>query len=242
MGAWFDHYDVALGYRNIPVKLDLSREDPLAASLMEMGYEYFYSLKLAYMLEEPEGRSAAGVDAKSGKVIFRESGGEESALSYSDLEGSWARKQLEALAGYGIGWSGGVCHPKKELTQIDLLTLLVSADGYRYDPETGSADELYRRAYQMGILTPAARQDQKHLTRGETVRLLLDCAGFGSTAKLQGIFTCSYTDREQIPADLLGYAALAQGLGIVGKDGSFDAGRTATRAEAAVMLYNFMNR
>ena len=70
----------------------------------------------------------------------------------------------------------------------------------------------------------------------------LDCAGFGSTAKLQGIFTCSYTDREQIPADLLGYAALAQGLGIVGKDGSFDAGRTATRAEAAVMLYNFMNR
>ncbi|MCI8302890.1 MAG: hypothetical protein HFF68_09065 [Oscillospiraceae bacterium] len=242
MGAWFDHYDVALGYRNIPVKLDLSREDPLAASLMEMGYEYFYSLKLAYTLEEPEGRSAAGVDAKSGKVIFRKSGGEESALSYSDLEGSWARKQLETLAGYGIGWSGGVCRPKKELTQIDLLTLLVSADGYRYDPETGSADDLYRRAYQLGILTPAARQDQKRLTRGETVRLLLDCAGFGSTAKLQGIFTCSYTDREQIPADLLGYAALAQGLGIVGKDGSFDAGRTATRTEAAVMLYNFMNR
>lgn len=242
LDAWFDHYNVTLSYQNIPVKLDLSREDPLAASLLEMGYEYFYELKLAYTLEEPEGQMSVGVDAKTGKVITRDSGGEETALRYSDLEGSWARKPLEALAEYGIGWSGGVCLPKKELTQIDLLALLVSADGYRYDEENGGADDLYRRAYQLGILTPAARQDQKRLTRGETVQLLLDGAGYGGTAKLQGIFTCSYADRESIPADLLGYAALAQGLGIVNKDGSFEAGRTATRAEAAVMLYNFMNR
>lgn len=242
LDAWFDHYSVTLSYQNIPVKLDLSREDPLAASLLEMGYEYFYELKLAYTLEEPEGQMSVGVDAKTGKVITRDSGGGETALRYSDLEGSWARKPLEALAEYGIGWSGGVCLPKKELTQIDLLALLVSADGYRYDEENGDADGLYRRAYQLGILTPAARQDQKRLTRGETVQLLLDGAGYGGTARLRGIFTCSYADRESIPADLLGYAALAQGLGIVNKDVSFEAGRTATRAEAAVMLYNFMNR
>lgn len=242
LDAWFDHYNVTLSYQNIPVKLDLSREDPLAASLLEMGYEYFYELKLAYTLEEPEGQMSVGVDAKTGKVITRDSGGGETALRYSDLEGSWARKPLEALAEYGIGWSGGVCLPKKELTQIDLLALLVSADGYRYDEENGDADGLYRRAYQLGILTPAARQDQKRLTRGETVQLLLDGAGYGGTARLRGIFTCSYADRESIPADLLGYAALAQGLGIVNKDVSFEAGRTATRAEAAVMLYNFMNR
>ena len=80
------------------------------------------------------------------------------------------------------------------------------------------------------------------MTRGETVRMLLNGAGFGGTARLQGIFTCSYADRDQIPADLLGYAALAQGLGMVGADGDFAAGRNATRAEAAVMLYHLMNR
>ena len=71
--------------------------------------------------------------------------------------------------------------------------------------------------------------------------MLLDCAGYGAAAKLQGIFTCSFTDREDIPVGLLGYAALAQGLGAV-TGGSFDAGRTVTRAEAAVMLYNLMRR
>jgi len=79
-------------------------------------------------------------------------------------------------------------------------------------------------------------------TRGETVRMLLQGAGFGPVARLQGIFTCAYADRDQIPADLLGYAALAQGLGMVGAGGDFAAGRSATRAEAAVMLYHLMNR
>ena len=74
------------------------------------------------------------------------------------------------------------------------------------------------------------------------MELLLHCAGYSGVAGLQGIFTCSYTDREEIPESLLGYAALAQGLGIVGGEGAFAAGRTATRAEAAVMLYNYMNR
>ena len=70
--------------------------------------------------------------------------------------------------------------------------------------------------------------------------MLLDCAGYSAAANLQGIFTCSLADREEIPPELLGYAALAQGLGVV--NGSFQGDRAATRAEAAVMLYNLMRR
>ena len=79
---------------------------------------------------------------------------------------------------------------------------------------------------------------------GETVKLLLDSAGYGEVAALQGIFRCSYSDEGEIPAAYYGYAALAQGMGIVGGDtaGRFAADRTATRQEAAVMLYNYMNR
>lgn len=93
----------------------------------------------------------------------------------------------------------------------------------------------------MGILTPEARSDDKILTRGETVQLLLDSAGYGPIARFQGIYKCSYTDEASIPAAYYGYAALAQGLGVTGSGGAFAAGRTATRAEAAAMIYNLLS-
>ena len=238
LDAWFNHYTVALAYRNIPVKLDPGM--PEAVPLLDKGYAYFFQLKLSYAVEEDS--YASGVDAKTGKVVSRDIDSGDGTLSYSDTADHWAKTQIEALAAYGIGWSGGTCQPRKELTQIDLVALLSSAGGYRYDPETDEADDLYSRAYSLGMLKRSERKDDQVMTRGETVRMLLQGAGFGPVAGLQGIFTCAYADREQIPAELLSWAALAQGLGMVSADGDFAAGRAATRAEAAVMLYNLMKR
>ena len=80
------------------------------------------------------------------------------------------------------------------------------------------------------------------MARGDVVKMILDCAGYGDIAKLPGIFSCAYPDAAQIPENLVGYAAIAQGLGIVGEKQEFAAGRSATRGEAAEMLYNFMDR
>ena len=68
--------------------------------------------------------------------------------------------------------------------------------------------------------------------------MLLDRAGYGKVAALEGIFTCASTDPDTIPEGGLGYAALAQGLGLV--EGTYAGTRTATRAEAAVLLYRLM--
>lgn len=65
----------------------------------------------------------------------------------------------------------------------------------------------------MGILTPEARSDDKILTRGETVKLLLDSAGYGPIARFQGIYRCSYADEASIPAAYYGYAAPGPGAG-----------------------------
>ena len=82
------------------------------------------------------------------------------------------------------------------------------------------------------------------MTRGEVVRTLLDYGGYGAAAQIPGIFRCSFADEAAIPAEYYGYAAIAQGLGMVQGDGggNFAAGRVATRIEAVVMLYQFMNR
>ena len=73
------------------------------------------------------------------------------------------------------------------------------------------------------------------------VRLLLDSLGYKEFASLQGIFRCDFTDAAEIPEPLMGYAALAQGMKLVTSE-TFDAAGTATRAQAAVMLYNLMAR
>ena len=120
------------------------------------------------------------------------------------------------------------------------MALILSAGGYAWNSED-DADWLYRRAYDLGLLTRDQRREDKVLTRGEAVKMLLDAAGCAGVAKLPGIFTCAFADKDSIPQDLMGYAALAQGMKLVTSE-TFDAAGTATRAQAAVMLYNLMAR
>lgn len=61
-----------------------------------------------------------------------------------------------------------------------------------------------------------------------------------SAARLQGIYTCTYSDAAAIPEADLGYAAIAQALGMV--RGSYQGDRTATRGELAAMLCRLLER
>ena len=62
------------------------------------------------------------------------------------------------------------------------------------------------------------------------------------SCSVQGIFHTKFADQGSIPAADLGYAALAQGLGMVAGEpgGYFQPLANATRAQAATMLYNLM--
>lgn len=236
--AWFETYDVTLGYLAVPEKLDLS--EPRWKPFIEMGHKYLYTQKLAYYLARDGWY--LGVDAKSGEAVKGEERA-ESAITYDDLEGHWVKAQAEKLARYGVGWTDGSLKPGAELNQLDLVTLLVSTNGYRQVDDSGT-DRIYELAYAMGILTKAERNDSAPVTRAQLVKLLLDSAGYGNIAGLEGIFKCGFADEASIPADCYGYAAVAQALGLVKGDkaGNFSPTRTATRAEAVSMLYNFMSR
>ena len=232
---WMGTYEVALSYLLVPVKLD--RSDPAANRLIQMGLEYYYNMKLGYCLDRES--YYLGIDAKSGHPIEPEV--YQSVPAYSDLAGHWARADIEQLAQYGVGYDADVFQPRKALTQLDLVCLLASLQGYRLNPatdDTQAINEAYAIAYSMGALTRAERQEDALITRGNLVKYLLNSAGYGPVARLEGIFTCSYPDRASIPASDLGYAALAQGLKLI--QGAYDGAKNATRAEAAVMLSRLM--
>ena len=237
LDAWMDTYTVTLGYRLVPEQLNGA--DPAQARLLEQGMTHFYALRLSYGLERED--PIQGLDAKTGQVLRPEDRTRPPA--YGDLAGSWAKADIETLAQYGVGYDAEAFQPGKTLTQWDLVCLLASLRGLRLDPAAADAqarDEAYAIAYALGALDRADRDDGAVLTRGQVVKLLLNGAGYGPVARLKGIFTCSYTDRSSIPAGDLGYAALAQGLGMV--RGTYAGSRAACRAEAAVMLCRLLAR
>ena len=237
LDAWMDTYTVTLGYLQVPEKL--SAGDPEAAPYLQLGLKAFYVLKLGYGLERED--YLYGIDAKTGTPV-RPERGTDGGLAYSDLSGHWARETVEALAAYHVGYEGGTFAPGQAMTQWDMVALLFSVENYPLDPAAATRQErdmAYAAAYRTGALTRTQRQDDAPLTRSQAVKLLLNAEGLKAAAQLTGIYTCSYTDKAAIPSEDLGYAALAQGIGMV--QGTWAGDRTATRAEGAVMLHKLLS-
>ncbi|MBO4914013.1 MAG: S-layer homology domain-containing protein, partial [Oscillospiraceae bacterium] len=239
LDAWMGTFDVTLAYRS--QSRELNAAVPVEAKLIDCGYTSFRTLLLTYALEREE--YSPGVDAKTGLPVALPTS-QYGELSYDDVAGTWAEKEIDTLAACGIGFAGGSFFPRAEMTQWELVALLASTQGMLVDPENATDDErdyAYSTVIRMGALTREERSDDAALTRGELVKLLLRSAGFAEAAQLRGIFTCAYADRGDIPEADLGYAAIAQALGLVQSE-SYDSGAAVTRAVAAVMLYRLMNR
>ena len=237
LAAWAGTYETTLAYRLVPRALDGG--DETEARLMELGAGYWYGLRLTYGLERED--DCRGIDAATGEPVWQEA--YDSAITYTDLEGAWAQADAEKLAAYGVGYDGGLFQHRKSLTQWDLVALMASLEGYRIDPENADQwerDSAYSTAYSMGLLARGERDDDAAVTRGELVRRLLDCAGYRAVARLEGIFVCTFSDADTIPASDLGYAALAQGLGMI--QGAYGADQTATRGQLAAMLCRLLER
>lgn len=238
--AWLGTYDVTLQYVKVPTAVDYSI--PEYKPLENLGVAYLYKLVLGYRLERETGYS--GIDAKTGQPVEYtqyNSGG----FAYDDLDGCWAKAQIEALAQYRVGFFGSRFQPDKALTQLDLVLLLTSVQGYLFDPEVSdSVDEVYEVSYRMGMLRREERNDDAVLTRMDAIRLILNAVGYGEAARLRGIYQVQFSDAGRIADGDLGYAALAQGFGMVSGDGGgkLSPDDAADRAQAAVMLYNLLAR
>ncbi len=241
LGAWAGTYAPDLAYRNVPQKL--VKADPAQAKLMEQDMEYYYGLRLTYALERTE--RYEGVDAKTGEPVRETQGSAREALTYTDLSGSAAKADIEKLAGYGAGYAGGKFRPAKNITQWELVALVSSLRGAPLDPETvkkesDGRESAYYDAYRLGLLRSSERDDDAVLSRADVARMLLNAAGYGPAARLGGIYRCDYADKSSIPEAELGYAALAQALGLA--SGTYAGARTATRGEAASMLCRMLER
>jgi hypothetical protein len=200
-------------------------------------------IRLVYSVKQDK---PAIFDAFSGEIL--DGSGkpfvEKKAVEYTDIDGHFAENQIAALAEYGISLPGTEFRPGQNIAQKDYLRLLAKAMGYygSFDDDKGLED-LYNRLIRERVITKEEKNPDGAVTREEAVKFLVRALGYQDVADIKGIFVTGFKDQGSIDPALVGYVAIAKGLGIVGGSGGyFNPKNSVTRAETAVMLYNYLTR
>ena len=180
------------------------------------------------------------VDAFTGKEYSEYKYTEKQNYEYSDIKGHWAEEQITKLAEIQIGFDGSQFNPDSPISQYDLLRLFGA--GIRYQSYlTYSEDMLYENFINEGILTESDKNPEGQVLREDAFAYMVRIDGLEKVAKLSDIFKVEYADENLLSEGKIGYPAILTGMGIICGNGGYLKPKTPiTRAEAAVMIYNYM--
>lgn len=202
-------------------------------------------IKLVYSLKPDK---PLFLDAGSGTVLDYDGNPykEVKPVSYTDITGSFAEKQIMVLAENGVYLDGTEFKPKAEITQKDFFILLSRTLNYygtiiTADSSQKDLDELYAFLEKQGIVKAGEAAPSAAVTREDAVKYLIRALKFDRVADIKDIFVNSFKDQSEINPSLSGYVAIAAGLNIVtGDNGYFSPKEKLTREAAAVMIYNYL--
>lgn len=142
----------------------------------------------------------------------------DNSMQYTDLDGHWAKPVIETLAVYGIGFEGTEFKPDEDITAKDFNALLDTVLRYSRN---------------------ADKSDDTGLTRIQAAAQFIDRLGVSEYAAYD-IYRQPFTD----VTENMGAVAILSAMGVIhGNDnGLFMPNEPISRAEAAVMVYNYLNR
>lgn len=183
---------------------------------------------------------AVMLDAVTGENYINGSYEELSGFKYSDIEGHWAEEAVNRLAEIQIGFEGEKFNPDEAVSQYDLLRLFGA--GIRYKSYlTQNEDLLYKDLIYEGVLTEDEKAPDAQVKREDAFVYMIRLCGWEEIAKLSDIYRVEYADGHEITQGKIGYPAILTGMGVICGDGEGLRPQAAiTRAEAVVMLYNYM--
>lgn len=184
------------------------------------------------------------INALTGKIVGYD--GEEitdSKIEYSDIDDHYAKQIIETLAYYGIGFEGGEFKPNEKITQkdyIQLLTAITQSPIVILKNDNSQYESAYSSAIRRNILSKDERDDNAIVTRETAAIYMMRTIGAEPYAKYDDIYTTPFKDVTRNK----GYIALLSAMGIASGngDGTFTPEREITRAESAVMIYNYLTR
>lgn len=167
-------------------------------------------------------------------------------VSYTDIKDNDAEKQIQVLADNGVYLDGTEFKPDANITQKDFLTLVSKTMSY-YGPLITSKstaqdiDQLYAYLTREGVVKEGEKAPEAVLTNEDGVKFILRAMKLDKAADLKDVYICDFKDKGDINPSLTGYIVLAEGFKIIAaKDGYVYPKNKLTRADAAVMIYNYL--
>lgn len=203
-------------------------------------------IRLVYGIKSEK---AANIDALTGSLLDYNGSPvrEDNVTLYTDIKGSYAEKQIKVLNEYGVTLPGKLLYPSQNITQRDFLYLLQKAANPYYEIKlTGDSkddEDILNSLTQIGILKNEEWAPQSLITRQEAVKFIIRALNYEKIAEInKEIYKLPFKDGNQIKPGLVGYIAIAYGLGIIhGDQGKFNPVAKLTRADAFILLYNYLN-
>ena len=182
------------------------------------------------------------LDAFSGELKYKRDS--EKVGEYTDIENHYAKNAIEALAKFGIGFADSEFKPDSNITQADFVTLLNAAFN-DYGPiviyKGISYNDIYDDAIEDGIVKEDEYSPDADVTRDLAAKMMVRALGFEEVATLDGIYVPIFAD---VSADSVGFTSILGAMGVIKGDenGNFNPSGTVTRADAAIMLYNYLSK
>lgn len=165
------------------------------------------------------------IDAESGNRVTQQGTRYEEVEAfekYTDISGHYAEDKILALHRFGIGFAGDKFYPDRQISQAEFLELAGQAIG--------------------NVLSVSDLKSIPNnvLTRIEATRLICRALKIDRYAEIEGIYNCPFEDVKSGQ----GYVSLLWGLGIINGTSKtkFSPDDGMTRAQAAIILYNTMDK
>lgn len=166
-------------------------------------------------------------------------------VSFSDSKGHWAEKTLIELAEKNSlnGYDDGTCRPEEKITRSEFLVLLLRALKLPVIPDQTDWSRPYiEKSVELGLVFEHQFDPyDQEITRYEMAQVIAKILGASDNSLYYADQLC---DRKQIPEKLLPDVCRCYQAGIMrgDDDGCFSGDRSATRAEASMIIYNLLNR
>ena len=218
----------------------ISKSEAEDIFIKEVGYgiEYIYDgdsreYKLCYTVSDTD----AEIDPFTGAVKTDEATVIE---GYSDISGHYAENAVNTLAESDIGFAGSELRPDEPIKQKEFAYLInqtvKNSSNYAIISDDTDIDSFMNY---VDFIAPEELNPEGNVTRRDAAKFTVRAMGYIDVAKLD-IFKPIFNDM----AEDVGYASILAGLKILNGDGNgnFNPEGVLTRAQALIIIYNYLNR